>query len=181
MPKPVKAEEIQGISLGKSSRNLRTIKMGQPLCQECQFPIRRNWWADCPHNPYFYEGFEEIIEPKFKEDENGDMIFEGEVKKLRPIKRLNLTQVPLSIRHYSGRFVEICQREKGFVLPSELGYTDLCQYNDCWLQVKVKTAYGDFCSVDQARLIAADDGTVALEVFDRTQRNAQLRKINVTE
>jgi hypothetical protein len=167
-------------SVPKANYCLRTIKMVQPICAECQWPPRARWWKTCPHDPYTIQESEEIVTPDLQEDEHGDFIVKGEEVKIRVHRYLNLAQVPLTEAVNGGRGLEQAQA-RGFVFPEEFDQPPMCQYYDCWEESpKFHTIYGDFCNADQARLIGADEENIVLEVLEPSKRREQLRRIDLS-
>lgn len=166
-------------SAPKQGRAIRTIKMVKPHCKECQWPPRDEWWVNCPHDPYVNQSTFEVTEPVFGEDEKGDTIVEKMVTKMKVKRTPNFTQVALNERINSGQGVKLAQK-KGFKFSTELGHPPFCQYRDCWEpDPKLRTEHGDFCSKQQARLIAADANNLILEVYLPRKRRQQLESINI--
>jgi hypothetical protein len=173
---------VAGPSLATSTRVLRTIKMLRPIHAECQWPRTPRWWEKCEqagHDPYFSTDKVEIREPIYDTDEDGDLVQTGEKVKTKLVKHPNITQVPLASHVGDGKAVEVCEREKGFRFMEDMGFAPLCQMYNCWAEAKINTAWGLYCSPMHARLVAADEDGIALEVYDRAKRRKQLRAIDI--
>lgn len=169
---------------------MRTIKMLQPICMECQ-PLYRHplWWKLCTHKgdeglDYLFETRQETKEVPIlgKKEVNGverDVIIATEqvvVERRQP----NLQQVPTHERINSGKSMGNALYH-GCVRPEDLGYRKMCEYGNCFEQPDqlLDTPYGFFCTDQQARLVAADVDEITLEIADDKKRKAQLQSINL--
>lgn len=182
MPEETAKIQIKGQNFSRTNRVLRTLKMGQPIHADCQFPITRNWWASCDekgHEPYITKQDREIVIPTYDVDDEGDMVQVSEKVKIKQVVRPNLVQVALDESINDGRGPERFARDKGFKQLEELGFEPMCQMFDCWLPVTVVCDFGEFCGKEHARLVGALAEEVALEVWDRKKRRAQLRAIEL--
>ncbi|HSE44952.1 MAG TPA: hypothetical protein VLA89_06450 [Gemmatimonadales bacterium] len=173
---------IKGENFSRSNRILRTLKMAQPIHAECQFPIKARWWVACEeagHEPYLTKQDRLIETPVYGVDEEGDMVLQETKTKKKQVVRPNITQVALDESINDGRGVERFTREKGFKQLEDLGYQPMCQMFDCWLPVNIVCDFGEYCSKEHARLVGALVEEVALEVWDKKKRRAQLRAIEL--
>lgn len=178
-----KLTSVKGISLAHSNRALRVLKMLQPIHPECQFPLRREWWKACEeagHEPYVTRQEVEVKVPVYGEDEDGDLVLIEEKVKKKVVTHPNITQVALTRSINDGRGPERFAKEKGFRQLEEMGFAPLCQMLNCWLEATITTPWGEFCGRNHARLVAAAEDGVALEVLDRRKRDRQLRAIDIS-
>ena len=174
--------ELKGQNFARSNRTLRTLKMGQPIHPECQWPRTERWWVRCEeagHEPYITKQEREFSIPVYETDEDGDMVLKETKTKRKVIVRPNIVQVALDDDHNDGRGPEKFAKTKGFRQLEELGYMPMCQLYDCWMPSTVKCEFGEFCSKEHARMVGALAEGVALEVLDRRKRRAQLRAVEL--
>lgn len=165
---------------------LRGIKMGQPICAEHygNGQSRKQWWVRCldaGHNPYVSVHEDTIEESVYEIDEDGDKVRTGTKTKIKVREEYNIIQVPLDLGINSGRGPEDGEKQKGFKNLEEIGVKPVCQLWDCWQPVKIRSPYGDYCSIQHARMIAAHQDGVAVEVLDRGKRRRQLASVDVTQ
>lgn len=161
---------------------LRTIKMAQPICEEHQRPGNK-WVAGClaaGHKPFQTSTEVPYEEPIYEIDEDGDKVRVGVKQKIKLVTEWNITQVPLDEGINSGRG-PADYIKKGFVYLEDMGIAPVCQMNNCYRQVKVRGPYGDYCSPEHARLVAATQDRIPLEILDGRKRRRQLNSINVTD
>lgn len=178
----VELKSADGLSLAKGGRILRTIKMGQPIHAECQWPPRESWWVGCMdkgHEPFVTHQLITVETPVWEVDEEGDTVLTGTKTKQKRVSHLNIVQVPLDESVNDGNGPERFKREKGFKDLEELGYKPMCQLFDCWLDATIKTNYGDYCSKAHARMVGAREEGIALEVVDSRKRATQLRSVEL--
>lgn len=160
----------------------RTVKMAAPQCSVCQLgngQDQRGWWDKCEHSPYVEstevsEDIPEIV------TEEGVKIVKSRKTRIRVNELYRLVQIPVGTRHDSGRSVEKARNE-GRKFPEEIGLAPFCEYIDCWSQdLKVNSpVYGRYCSSIHARLAAANEIGIVIDVFDMKRRAEQLASINV--
>lgn len=192
-PKPEALEKYNLPSGNTKSPAIRTVKMVAPQCDvrigdstrhPCtEGPHRADWFATCPHDPYFHE--QEM--PEIREDrefqEDGTYIVTNRETVWRMRRIPNLRQVPGSPRHLGFSISKA--RSRGWRFPEELGVAPFCQYQDCWSQDLpdrwVSEDYGVFCSEQHATNTLAQRLKVTLEVGDepaaRSKRREQLAKL----
>lgn len=175
--------KLTGPNMARSNRVLRVVKMLQPIHPECQHPYRRGWWTACEeagHEPYLTKQEVDVSTPVYDHDEDGDLVLVDTKTKRKLVVHPNIVQVPLSRGVGDARAPERFAREKGFRHMEEMGYSPLCQMLNCWQEAKLVTNWGEFCSTEHARLVAADEDEIALEVYDQRKRNRQLRAIDIS-
>jgi len=162
-------------------RNLRTVKLLQPACEECQKVPVSKWWEHCPHEPYVESQEVEVQTRVVETREDGRKVVTGTTVEIVLTETPRTTQVPLTLRVNSGRGVEQAFA-RGCITPESMGYAPMCQYYNCWKPVnaKFRTTFGDYCGDEHARLIAADEDQITLEVFDTNKRKRQLRGIDIS-
>lgn len=171
--------ELEGRFLAGAAP-LRTVKMAQPSCEEHQRPGNK-WVAQCQaagHNPFIHEYEKVIEEPIYEIDEDGDKVLVGTKTKVKVFSEYNITQVPLDEGINSGQGPRFYIR-KGFVYLEDIGIAPMCQMNNCWRKVEVRGPYGDYCSIEHARLCAAAQDRVPLEIIDNKKRRRQLSSFDV--
>lgn len=159
---------------------LRTIKMAQPICEEHQRPGNK-WVGECQragHNPFVHTYDMPYSEPLYEVDDDGDRVLVGTKEKIKQVSEYNITQVPLDEGVNSGRGPRDYIK-KGFVYLEDIGIAPMCQMNNCWRSVKIRGPYGDYCSTDHARLCAAVQDRIPLEVIDGRKRRRQLASFEV--
>lgn len=186
-----KLEKIPGFSAGvRANSAVRMVKLARPICpnskikmvrgedgkwvaaevqpQNCQLSGEPRWWEMCEslgHNPYWtirvwYEPVD-IVE----EDENGDQIVIGQKRVKHTVKRPNIAQVAVGIRHNSGQGAKFKIERHGFKRLSEIGFEEVCQFRNCQKPLDPKftgTNYGSFCSYEHTALIGADAESILL-------------------
>jgi hypothetical protein len=164
--------------------------MLRPQCVICEDPASKSarWWEKCQHNPY-------IISTEVPHKENvietvdGERVITGQKTRLLADEYPSMRQVELTSRINVGRQVER-ERAKGSILPEEFrgefrgeqinGFATFCQYRDCWSQnIKVSNEHGDYCRVEEAKLVAAEETGKRLELLIDEKRRDQLAGINV--
>ena len=174
---------ITGVNMARTNKQIRTVKMLQPIHADCQWPYRKGWWNDCEaagHNPYQHEDLQEVETPVFEKDEETgeEVLIKIEQRRVRVLNP-NVTQVPLDSGSNDGRGPEKFANDKGFLQLEERGYSPMCQLFDCWLEAKITSPYGEYCSKEHARMIGAREEGVALEVLQPRKRARQLRDIEL--
>lgn len=197
-------KKIPGFSIGvREGAAIRMVKLMRPICPNSnkkpdellpgEFNCQRDtdnavgWWDLCEsrgHNPYFTVHERPVPTPIIEVDEvTGEKAIVGEKKVLVEETWPNIAQVALSERINSGRGVQNAINRKGFKMLSDFGYEEVCQFRNCQKPVGVKTVYGDYCSEEHARLIAADVEGVTLEVQGNPhhERSARKRKRQLRE
>jgi hypothetical protein len=156
---------------------------GVDNCQSGRY--RDQWWVDCEklgHNPYFLKTVTTREETVV--DENGYVT--GKRQKEVVKERLNVVQVPISLRHDSGRGVPQAVG-RGAKTLMQLGYQNVCMMRNCELPAKLRYSHGEFCNDRHARLTKADQEEVFLVVWgsERTKwqklRADQLDELNLGE
>lgn len=178
--------ELERFGLGNDGSSqtygIRVIKMSPPRCKVCTDGLHRNdWYASCPHDPYFHE--QEVPEVKEIREDQGDgtYIVTDRKEVIRVRQMPNLVQVPRSNRH-ATQFEK--KRRKGWRLPEEIGVAPFCQFLGCWSQdIQFRsTFYGDYCSQTHALIPMADAMKKVLEVPNssegRNKRRSQLGELN---
>lgn len=175
----------------------RTVKLARPICQSviengvttflgCEDAtiITSAWWEKCPHNPYestiTMRSATTKTEPVTMEDGTVRHKVVGTEVMTWEEQRPNFMQVANSRRINSGRAVEHFRTRLGWKHADEVGYAPFCQFSDCWSQdIKFRTSHGDYCSENQAKLIAADENEDQLEILEPKKRARQLAAIGL--
>lgn len=176
--KVIKGRDLSNIRSGV----LRSLKMAQPLCEECQKQYQNavGWQDACPHDPYISKLHVDVEVPVYAEDEEGDMVLVETKLKKKLVIEPNVVQIPLSQDINNGRGPELAREKKGYRFLDELGYAEMCQMHNCWLPASVATVWGDYCSESHARLVGAREMGENLEVLNRNKRRAQLAGVPLT-
>jgi hypothetical protein len=156
--------------------------MAQPVCEEHQRPGNK-WVKAClaaGHEPFKTSSEVPVVIPLYDIDEDGDKVKVGEKTKIKLVTEWNITQIPLDEGINSGRGPQLALK-KGMLYLEDLGIAPVCQMNNCYRQVHVRGPYGDYCSTEHARLVAAVQDRIPLEILDGKKRRRQLTSINVTD
>jgi hypothetical protein len=173
----------------------REIKMLRPTCAVCEAPERKTarWWVDCIHDPYIIQAEIPRIDRKVETVE-GERVVTARTEKLLYEEYPSMRQVQHTSRVNLARQIDR-ERALGSIMPEEFrgefrgqqieGFAPFCQYRDCWCQkITVRSGHGDYCRVDQAKLIAIEergsvDGRKRLEVQDEQKRFGQLENVKL--
>lgn len=201
-----KKETLPGFSMGvRANSAVRMVKLARPICpnsklkmvkdsdgkwvpnenqpENCQLSDDKQWWVSCEqrgHDPYWttrvwYEP-QDIVE----EDENGDQVVIGQKRVKHTIKRPNVAQVSLSIRHNSGRGAQQKMERHGFKRLADIGFEEVCQFRNCQRPIDPKyssTNYGSYCSYEHLSLIASDVESVMLHYPSATLNGQEYQKV----
>jgi hypothetical protein len=194
-PKAQLKKPIGQLSTGGLNHALKTVKMVQARCNECnprgQGP--RGWWENCPHEPYFSMVPAAPPKSKFEEQEDGTFVQVG-METPKYVKRPNWKQIADDAKITSGRMVQI-QRERGSKFPGELGYAPICDYFNCWEinpgihatrvigHEGIQTVVGNYHTREEAAMLTlrAEGTPIFIGVdSDIQRRRKQLSETNVT-
>lgn len=156
---------------------------GVDNCQSGRW--RNRWWEECEklgHNPYFLKTVTTRTETVVDDEGYVTGTRQREIVK----EHLNVVQVPISLRHDSGRGVAV-SIAKGARSLMQMGYQNVCMMRNCELPAKLRYLHGEFCNERHARLTKADQEEVFLIVWgsERTKwqkrRADQLDDLNIGE
>lgn len=111
------------------------------------------------HDPYHTTFRRTVVEEEV--DENGYVV--GKRERVKVEKRLNITQVPLGVRHTTGNMVAL-RAARGAKFLEDFGFASPCEMRSCSRPQSIVTRYGKFCSERHARLIAADVRSLVLNI-----------------
>lgn len=199
-------KKIPGFSQGvRPNSAVRMVKLARPICpnsslkmvrgedgkwvaaevQEanCQLSGDPRWWEQCEalgHNPYWtvrvwYEPVDITTE-----DENGDLIVTGTKRVKHTVKRPNLAQVAVGIRHNSGLGAKVKITKHGFKRLGDIGFEECCQFRNCQKPLDPKftgTNFGNYCSYEHAALIGADIEGILLNYPEPRLNGTEYEKI----
>ena len=173
----------------------RSIKMLNPVCPEtvdqntgnaapgCETKEGPAWWLKCVekgHDPFHQQKEVRKRERITETTEDGRTIVKGYEETIELEITPRVAQVPLSIRTQSQQMVEEKRFFHGYKYPEELGYAPMCEFRNCFApNPTFKTRYGNYCSENEARMMAADSRHVVLEVLNQDKRREQLEGINI--
>lgn len=161
------------------------IRFLAPAPDNCQLVYRHpHWWQWCNHkvddgtNLYWTTTDTELDVPVIDVREDGKRIRTGTEVQLITSTVPNITGVPFSNpRINSGKSMGNAI-DRGYKHLRELGYRDACEYANCFSQTDlIQTSYGQYCTVEQARLVAAEVEGIPIEALDARRRSFQLREL----
>jgi hypothetical protein len=191
---------------GKQKLNLawREVKMVAPVCENCQEQGLPRWWETCDHNPYVSNIREDFSVPDIT-DENGHEIPEGTIAceqcgsttfeqngvKIKPTFRTqpNTRGVRLDSTVSGGQQPLIQKEVKGWKPVTDLGLAPMCEFSRCYEALTdefgkdrpstVRTRFGNYCTREEAQLVALNLDQEAVEVFNEQKRKQQIRNTNI--
>jgi len=179
----------------------RSLKMLRPVCAICTAGdnVPRDWYRSCTHDPYLAVAETRVPVTVYEDivDEKGELTGAKKVVGIEQTAEFrvvpNWVEITLGTRVNSGRGLEMAQA-KGFIQPEDLrtpaypdGIAPVCQFRECYAQDTpenkklLRTRWGDFCRGVEAKMVAADERGLVLEVRPNVpgKRNAQLDAIAI--
>ena len=180
----------------------RALKYAAPQCPDCQAKNQRGWWKDCTHNPYITKIRTDVHVPVIKcvicneEVDDGTIThcgaqdFEQTGEKIKPkfTPQLNIREVRLDESVNGGRSPEL-YRSRGWVPAVDKGVAPMCEMSRCYQPLTdengknvpgiAQTTFGNYCSIQHARMVALSLSPEAIEVFDQRVIAKQLSELGL--
>lgn len=171
---------------------LRAVKMARPICEQgCQGSMDSalRWMDTCKHGPAEKDGspywrmrqhikkvaaYEPVLDAEG--DPTGEYMGKTETRMFFTLEP-NITEVVYSMSHNSGTGVQDSIFWKGFKFLPEIGVAPMCELKGCgkaWPDVRTLD-FGDYCTIDHARLVGARLQVVQLPANDEKKRREMLR------